>query len=419
VVDNLQAELVPVRQSPLISFNSTVRLNPLSQQVENGVLVVGRNGQFLELPTEGAQFIAWLEAGLKLAEARARFEARYNPFPDQELTQVMQAFLECDFLAEIDGQPVAARHWPVPQTGATWFPRRWAQALFSRPMLIGWMALSLSALILWLFNPELWPRHSDYFWSDYYFLIVLVGILVWISNMAVHELFHWLACRAKGIEASITWTQRLGFFPMSQTVMHDIWAVPRQQRFLPLAAGMIWDIFKISLLIILLYLAQIGLVGWSPGVIGFLKFFLLVSVLGLTSQFWLFSKMDGYFLLSALLGQRNLQSDTYSWLRSKLKGNGWATSFTPPAAGMKFIYIYGVISVVWGGLFLGQFLVITVPIKFQLLWESLGKIGGGLAANQFDFADGVAVLSFQVIYWGLLAYAYWRDTWPTWHRRGF
>ena len=30
------------------------------------------------------------------------------------------------------------------------------------------------------------------------------------------------------------------------------------------------------------------------------------------------------------------------------------------------------------------------------------------------FADGIAVLTSQMIFWGLLTYAYWRDTLPNW-----
>jgi hypothetical protein len=95
--------------------------------------------------------------------------------------------------------------------------------------------------------------------------------------------------------------------------------------------------------------------------------------MGLTAQFWLFSRMDGYFLLSSLLGQRNLQADTYDWLKSKFKRT---KSFDVPAAGMTFIYIYAVITLIGGGLFLGQFLLIELPIKLQLLWQSYLKLTG-------------------------------------------
>ena len=54
-------------QNPTILLASKIRLNPLSQQLENDVLIVGWGDQFLELPAEGAQFIAWLIEGLTLA----------------------------------------------------------------------------------------------------------------------------------------------------------------------------------------------------------------------------------------------------------------------------------------------------------------------------------------------------------------
>ena len=135
--------------------------------------------------------------------------------------------------------------------------------------------------------------------------------------------------------------------------------------------------------------------------------------MALTAQFWLFSRMDGYFLLSALLGQRNLQSDTFSWLKFKVKR---LRSFDPPSGGMKFIYIYALITLIWGGLFLGQYIFINLHIQLQLFWQSLLKIGSSSAAAPLEFADGVAVVTSQLIFWGLLIYAYWRDTIPSWQR---
>src|SRR6185295_8854290 len=107
----------------------------------------------------------------------------------------------------------------------------------------------------------------------------------------------------------------------------------------------------------------------------------------------LFSQMDGYFLVSALLGQRNLQADTYHWLKSKLPK---MSRFDPPAGGMKFIYLYTLITVVGGGLFIGQFLLIQLPIKLRLLWESLLKVSGGATVAPLEFGDGVVVLTSLV-----------------------
>jgi hypothetical protein len=57
-----------------------------------------------------------------------------------------------------------------------------------------------------------------------------------------------------------------------------------------------------------------------------------------------------------------------------------------------------------------------LPIKLQLLWESWLKILAGPEVSAFDYADGVAVFVSQLIFWGLLLYAYWRDTIPNWRQ---
>jgi hypothetical protein len=272
------------------------------------------------------------------------------------------------------------------------------------------MVFVVPAAALWVLTPELWPRRTDYFWADYYSLVILVGMLIWLIGMPLHELAHWLACRAKGIEATITWTQRLGFFPMSQTVMHNIWAVPRKARFLPLGAGMAWDVFVLSLALYLLYFGRTGWLALPWLATSLLKFYVLFITMALAAQFWLFSRMDGYFLVSSLLGQRNLQSDTYSWLKSKVIK---ARAYDPPAGGMKFIYLFALITAFWGGLFMAQFLLVSLPIKFQLIWESLLKVLNGAQVAPIEFHDGVGVLASQALFYGLLLYAYVRDTLPT------
>lgn len=403
---------MPEAATASISLDSIIRLRPLSKQLEDGVVIIGRGDQFLELPPEGLDFLAWLDEGLTLGRARDRFEALHNPFPDEEVFEVINTFLECDFVAAVDDRPIAPHRVSL-KPALAWIPRSWAQALFSRPVLIVWMLLVVPAGILWILNPELWPRRNDYFWADYYSIIILVAMLIWLVGMLLHETTHWLACRARGIEATITWTQRLGFFPMSQTIMHNIWSVPRTARFLPLAAGMMWDVFSLC---VALYLLFFGGMGWLPLpwiAVKLLKFYVLLITMALVSQFWLFSKMDGYFLVSAWLGQRNLQSDTYAWIKSKFIKRG---GFDLPAGGMKFIYLYALITIVWGGLFLGQFLLIHLPIKVQLIWESFLKIWRYGQVTPVELADGAAVFASQVIYYGLLIYAYFRDTLPRWRR---
>lgn len=392
---------------PRISLNSTFRLHPLSRQVENGVAIVGRNGQFLELPPEGLQFLDWLNEGLSLDRARKKFEEAFNPFPDEDLLDFATAFVECEFVAAVDDIPLATAEPLKAETNLV--PQAWAQALFSKPILILWMVFTIPAAALWVSHPALWPRRADYFWSPYYFLVVLVGMLLWLVSMALHEMAHFLAARAKGIEATITWTHRLGFFPMSQTVMHNIWAVPRTARFLPLAAGMVWDVFVISAMVYTLYAVQRGWIMLPGMAIGIIKFQLLIMTMGVTSQFWLFSRMDGYFLLSSLFGQRNLQADTFTWLRSLVDRR---VKFTPPAAGMKYIYLYALIAIGWGGAFMLQYLTINLPIKVQLIWHSWLKVIHGANIPAIDFADGLGVFISQVVYWGLLLYAHTKETLP-------
>src|SRR5262245_12586711 len=111
-----------------ISLDSQICLRPVSKQLENGVAIVGWGDQCLELPPEGLQFIAWLNEGLSLTEARQRFEVEFNAFSEAEVLEVIEAFLEHDFIASVDGEAIAWRHTPAkPQ--AVWISQTWARRI--------------------------------------------------------------------------------------------------------------------------------------------------------------------------------------------------------------------------------------------------------------------------------------------------
>src|SRR5512134_862109 len=95
----LQLVFELVMELSAISLDSQIRLRPLSRQLENGVAIIGWGDEFLELPPEGLHFIAWLDEGLSLSEARRRFEAHYTPFSDDEVWEVIKAFWESNFIA--------------------------------------------------------------------------------------------------------------------------------------------------------------------------------------------------------------------------------------------------------------------------------------------------------------------------------
>jgi len=408
----LKAVSMSKNNIPSISLNSQIQIHPLSQQVENGVVIVGREGKFLELPLAGIEFINWLNDGLTLNEAKLRFEAKFNPFPEADLLAFIQTFNTSGFIASVDGQIIPIQHTLRP-THSDFVSKTWAKRLFSTPVLITWFIMVIPAIGIWVNTPQFWPRYQNYFWIEHNFIIILVGILLWLGRMGMHEVAHLVAARAKGIRATITWTQRVGFMPMSQTIMHDIWTVPRQARLLPLAAGLMLDMFQLAIVIYLLFFQSLNLIALSSLTINFLEHLLLIIVLAATAQFRLFSRMDGYFIFSSLFGQRNLQADTYQWVKSKFYK---AVSFTPPTNGMKFVYIYAVITIIWGGFFVGEFLLIRLPIKFRLIWESFVKINSGSTISTLDFADGVTVLASQIIYFGLLFYVYFRETIPNWRK---
>jgi hypothetical protein len=61
--------------------------------------------------------------------------------------------------------------------------------------------------------------------------------------------------------------------------------------------------------------------------------------------------------------------------------------------------------------------LVTLPVKLQLLSQSFLKLGDS-SVELLAYADGLAGVASQLINYGLLGYAYWRDTWPDWRLTG-
>src|SRR6201999_3517219 len=78
-------------------------------------------------------------------------------------------------------------------------------------------------------------------------------LLVVISYIAVflHEFGHLVATRAVGVNSRMGISHRLWYL-VAETDLTGLWSVPRNQRYLPMLAGMIIDITVLSLIVLLL-----------------------------------------------------------------------------------------------------------------------------------------------------------------------
>jgi len=145
------------------------------------------------------------------------------------------------------------------------------------------------------------------------FIMVAAVILLLYPVAAVHELFHALACKRYGRKVyAFGLTFWDGFYPSVYTDVSDIYMAPRLQRIYVSLAGPL-STTALAAMFFFPVAVHPG-ASWAEPLYEMGRFTLLLAVIALYP--FQFIKMDGYYLLSDLLGIPGLRAKSF-----KLIGN--------------------------------------------------------------------------------------------------
>ena len=136
-----------------------------------------------------------------------------------------------------------------------------------------------------------------------------------LAVIAVHEMAHFIAARAVGVSCRFGFGTRL-WVPVAETDMTGVWAVPRRRRYLPFLAGPIVDATGAALCVLVKLVAASGWITVPHGGLRFVDGLLLIYLLGLLWQCYLFVRTDFYYVLANLLRCKNLMEDTSVFVRN-------------------------------------------------------------------------------------------------------
>ncbi len=227
-------------------------------------------------------------------------------------------------------------------------------------------------------------RYYSYF--DYLFFLPLGWFLVF-----VHELGHTVATKIhdlpmpKGIGVGLYY-----FMIVFYADTHETWSLSRKERAIVSTAGVYWNFLALALLIPVFFYTGSGV----------LKDFILLNHVSFLSIFNPFLKMDGYWLLSDLLGVVNLHKKVRSYFKISLAGEENKEMWTKPLKGypqwIKYSVIaYGLVYFVFLGIFLGFFLyragLITVGFETRVLGKLLAifQISEAGLETKFQTVNGL------------------------------
>lgn len=387
--------------------DTVITVQPFTRQVEGDEVIIGRveTGVFLALPSEAVELLDELGQGKTVGQVSDFYLEKYGETPDlDDFLELLETkgIVKPRVEGENGSGAITTASASVAQVHYHFsnFPHRLAQLLFSRPVLLGLLAIIVLACAVAIRDPSLAPRPRDLYFPDRRALTWTILMVAIYATIFLHELGHLIAARALGINSRIGIGHRLWYLVV-ETDLTGLWAVPKRQRYLPLLAGVLIDAVCGSIFLLLLFAHQQQWLALSTFAVRLFRAMTFTYVMRILWQFFLFIRTDFYFVIASILNCRNLLKDTEVFLRNQLAR---ILSFIKPVdqsaipnSELRVIRLYSVLWVA-GRIFAFTILVtVTLPVGAMYIRNLSSIFSNGYNASPSDFIDSVAVAAYFFI----------------------
>ncbi len=282
------------------SSSTAGRVALIVRQEGEDEYVVGdpASGNFVVVPEVGARLVELFVAGRSVDEAAAQL--------DRETGEEIDAadFLEVLREAGITRSPEESRHWSVSRIPARWSGRSSGRSPGPCTAL-AWP----STLVMFVIEPSLRPTYEDTFVFPDIVLSLLVTNVVVIALTFLHEAWHAFAGAAVGVPSRLR-LERRGIFPVLETDLSGLWALPPAKRYGPFLAGMAIDSVVLFFAVAPRYAWSRGWIDLPPMLIRILAMVVLSQVAKLAFQTLAYLRTDMYLVMATATGCGNLHQVT-------------------------------------------------------------------------------------------------------------
>jgi putative peptide zinc metalloprotease protein len=378
--------------------DTVVRVRPLSRQQQGEEVIIGSaaTGVFLAVPPEAVELLEDLAQGKSVGEVSDLYQQRHGEIPDlDDFLGLLETKGIVEPLVENNGvAPSSARQPSRPRYHFGNFPQSLAQRLFSLPVLSVCFLLIVLALVAIGRYPSLMPVPGDLYFRDHRTLTWTILIAANYATIFVHELGHLIAARAVGVNSRMGISHRLWYL-VAETDLTGLWAVPKQQRYLPLLAGVLIDAASAALLVLLLFAhcrEWLVLPGFSVRLVRAMAFVYLMRILW---EFFFFVRTDVYYVIATLFNCKNLFSDTQVFLRNQfariIPRIRPVNQSAIPASERRVIRAYAGLWVagrIWA---VATLFLVTLPVGLSYARNLAGAFKAGYSANPSNFADALVL----------------------------
>lgn len=387
--------------------DTVVEVYPFTRQADSEEIVIGRSDTvvFLALPPDAVEILDHLADGKTVGQTQAIYQAKYGEIPDMEdflglLEQkgfvkpqcapaLPLAFPGIGSPSSVSGQPRS----PVRFHFAN-FPQPLAQMIYSRPMLVGASLIIGLALVAVAIDPALIPGWDALLFTEHLTLMRLSLALLTYTTIFLHEMAHLVAARAVGVSSRLGISHRLWVL-VAETDMTGVWAVPKNQRYLPFLAGPLLDVFSASAIILVTWATMYGWISLPRGILRLAQAMLLVYLLRLLWQCYFFVRTDFYYVIANAFKCKNLMHDTQVFLRNQLMGlirSGRIINQAHiPAAEMRVIRWYAVVWIAGRILAFSTLIFITAPLIYNYALIIGAAFARGYTADPYAFVDALVM----------------------------
>jgi hypothetical protein len=267
--------------------------HPLTFHAEGDEVVVARRGAdtYDVFPVDGAALLSRLRQGASPADAAAWYEGCYGD--EVDIAEFVETLHRLGYVQTEVLDPVEEVRPPL----LPW--QRLGRAVFSLPAVIVWACVIAAAILAGARNPRMVPAHHDVFFTKSLLLIEVTVLVGQLPLTVVHELAHFLAGRRLGVASRIRVAHRFTVV-VFETVLDGLVMVPRRQRYLPLAAGMLADLVVMGALVDTAWILRT--LGDGSGLAATVCLALAFTTLPrILWQFFVFLRTDVYYLLTTAL----------------------------------------------------------------------------------------------------------------------
>ncbi len=292
---------------------------PLGHRQRDGdELIIGRpdTGTFVAVSPEAVELLDRLAQGWSVGEVAAQAKSEVSDLDGFLSSQEIEGLVK-PHSANEDSNTLPTMTPPVLRYHFSAFPQKLAQRIYSRPALAACFLLICLASVALIYDPSLWPRGLDLFFTSHKTIMLTILLIVSFGSVVIHESSHVIAARAQGVNSRLGLGNRLWAFVV-EADLTGLWSIPRRQRYLPMMAGSLFDAVMSSGLILVLLAHNHALVVMSPITVQLLRAILLTYMTRIMWQTLLFVRTDYYYVIATFFNCRNLMGDTEDYLRNQL-----------------------------------------------------------------------------------------------------